>query len=50
MQDVALAMSTTGSAISRLESGRHVRPTLRTIERYAFAVGARVEIRVRQRA
>ena len=34
-------------AVSRLESGRYARPTLDTIEKYALAVGARVEIRVR---
>lgn len=45
--DVAARMLTTKSAISRLESGRHARPTLDTIEKYALAVRARVEIRVR---
>jgi hypothetical protein len=35
------------SAVSRLESGRYARPTQDTIEKYALAVGARVEIRVR---
>jgi predicted transcriptional regulator len=48
-EDVAARMWTTGSAISRLESGVHTRPTLRTIEKYAVAVGALVEIRVRIR-
>jgi transcriptional regulator with XRE-family HTH domain len=38
---------TTKSAVSRLESGRYARPTLDTVERYALAVGARLEIRVR---
>ena len=45
--DVAARMGTTASAISRLESGCCTRPTLRTMERYARAVGASVEIRVR---
>ena len=45
--EVAMRMWTTKSAVSRLESGRYARPTLDTIERYALAVGARVEIRVR---
>ena len=45
--DVAARMGTTKSAISRLESGRHSRPTLDTIAKYAQAVGARVDIRVR---
>ena len=46
-QEVAMRMWTTKSAVSRLESGRYARPTLGTVERYALAVGARVEIRVR---
>ena len=45
--EVAARMGTTKSAVSRLESGIRTRPTLRTIERYALAVGAIVEIRVR---
>ena len=47
--EVALRMLTTKSAVSRLESGVRTRPTLRTIQRYAFAVGARLEIGVRIR-
>ena len=47
--DVAARMATTKSAISRLESGMRTRPTLSTIEKYALAVGALVEIRVRTR-
>ena len=43
---VAARMRTTKSTISRLESGRCTRPTLRTVQRYALAVGASVEIRV----
>jgi hypothetical protein len=46
-QEVATRMWTTKSAVSRLESGLFARPTLNTIERYALAVSARVEIRVR---
>jgi DNA-binding XRE family transcriptional regulator len=46
-EEVAARMGSTRSAVSRLESGVGTRPTLRTIERYAFAAGARVEIRVR---
>jgi len=45
----AAYMATTKNAISRLESGARTRPTLSTIERYASAVGATVEIRVRTR-
>ena len=47
-EDVAARMGTTKSVVSRLESGVRSRPTLRTIERYALAVGASVEIRVRK--
>ena len=46
-REVAARMWTTKSAVSRLESGCYARPTLDTIEKYALAVGARVEIRVR---
>ena len=46
-QEVAMRMWTTNSAVSRLESGRYARPTLDTVEKYALAVVARVEIRVR---
>ena len=46
-QDVAFRMSTTRSAVARLENA-HTRPTLTTIEKYAFAVGASLEIRVRR--
>lgn len=45
-EDVALRMLTTKSAVCRLESGVRTRPTLRTIQRYALAVGARLEMRV----
>jgi predicted transcriptional regulator len=46
-EDVAARMSTTKSVVSRLESGRRTRPTLKTIQKYALAVGAQLEIRVR---
>ena len=48
-EEVTARMRTTKSAISRLENGARTRPTLRTIENYAYAVGAQVEIRVRTR-
>ena len=48
-EEVAVRMWTTKSAVSRLESGVCTRPTLSTIEKYAVAVGALVEIRVRTR-
>jgi ribosome-binding protein aMBF1 (putative translation factor) len=47
-EDIAARMGTTKSVVSRLESGVRTRPTMRTIERYAAAVGASVEIRVRK--
>ena len=46
-EEVAARMWTTKSVVSRLESGARTRPTLSTIEKYALAVGALVEIRVR---
>ena len=48
-EEVAARMRTTKSVVSRLESGVRTRPTLSTIEKYALAVGAPVEIRVRTR-
>ena len=48
-EEVAVRMWTTKSVVSRLESGVCTRPTLSTIEKYAVAVGALVEIRVRSR-
>jgi ribosome-binding protein aMBF1 (putative translation factor) len=48
-QDVADRMPSTRSVVSRLESGVHTRPTLPTIEKYARAVDAIIEIRVRTR-
>jgi transcriptional regulator with XRE-family HTH domain len=46
-QEVARKMWTTRSAICRLESGVGTRPNLSTIQKYALAVGPRVEVRVR---
>ena len=43
--DVAQRMGTTQSAIARLESGR-TSPTLRTLQRYAHAVGARLRVQI----
>lgn len=43
-REVARTMWTTQSAVSRLERGRATRPRLTTIEKYALAVGCRVEI------
>ena len=48
-EQVALRMWTAKSAVSRLESGRYARPTLDTIQKYALAVGASVEVCVRHR-
>ncbi|MBW6510944.1 MAG: helix-turn-helix domain-containing protein [Desulfuromonadaceae bacterium] len=42
---VALRMGTTQSVVARLESG-HPLPSLRSLQRYADAVGGRVEVRV----
>jgi ribosome-binding protein aMBF1 (putative translation factor) len=49
-EEVAARMWTTRSVVPRLESGVRTRPTLTTIEGYAVAVGATVEIRVRMLA
>ena len=45
--DVAARMGTTQSTIARLESGRSL-PSLRTLSRYAAAIGARAEVRLIQ--
>ncbi|MCB1037368.1 MAG: helix-turn-helix domain-containing protein [Acidobacteria bacterium] len=45
-QEVAEAMGTTKSAVSRLGSGGKHSPSVKTLERYARAVGCRVEIRL----
>ena len=41
---VALAMGTTQAAVARLEGGR-VKPSTRTLERFAKATGTRLRIR-----
>lgn len=43
--EVAERMGTTQSVIARLESGRRT-PSLRTLQRYAEAVGARAVVRI----
>lgn len=43
--ELAERMGTTESAICRLESGR-VKPSTRTLERYAHATGCRLSIRL----
>ena len=43
--DVAALMGTTQSAIARLEGGGRA-PSLRTVQRYAKAVGARAVVRI----
>jgi len=43
-EDVARELNTSQPAIARLESGRNY-PSLRTLHRYAHAVGAELEIR-----
>ena len=42
--DVAARMGTSQPAVARLESGR--KPTLKALERYAAAVGMKVEVRL----
>jgi transcriptional regulator with XRE-family HTH domain len=41
--EIASRMGTTESAVSRLESGR-IKPSTRTLERYAAATGHRLKI------
>ncbi|WP_038211853.1 helix-turn-helix transcriptional regulator [Xenophilus azovorans] len=43
--DVAAAMGTTQSTVARLEGGKAV-PSLRSVQRYAHAVGARAVLRI----
>ena len=43
--DVAARMGTTQSTVARLESGRR-QPSLRTVQRYARAVGCRAVVRI----
>lgn len=44
-EQVARRMGTTQSVVARLESG-HPLPSLRSLRRYALAVGSKVEIRL----
>lgn len=44
--DVAKLMGTTQSVIARIESGRSP-PSMRTVQRYAQAVGARAVLRIK---
>ena len=44
-EEVAQRMGTTQSTIARLESGKRP-PSLRTVQRYAAAVGARAVVRI----
>lgn len=43
--DVAARMGTTQSVVARIESGRNS-PNLKTLEKYARAVGTRVSVRL----
>ena len=47
--DVAALMGTTQSVIARLESGRRT-PSMRTVQRYADAVGGRAVVRIERLA
>lgn len=47
--DVAVRMGTTQSVIARLEGGKRT-PSLRTVQRYAQAVGARAVVRIESHA
>ena len=47
--DVAQRMGTTQSVIARLEGGKGV-PSMRTVQRYAKAVGARAVVRIEPQA
>jgi len=44
--DVAALMGTTQSVVARIESGRGT-PSLRTVQRFANAVGARAVVRMK---
>ncbi len=46
-EEVAVRMGTTQSTVARLESGKRP-PSLRTVQRYALAVGARAVVRLEQ--
>ncbi len=43
--DVARKMRTTQSVVARIESGRNP-PNLKTLERYASAVGRRIQVKL----
>lgn len=43
--DVAQRMGTTQSVVARLEGGRRI-PSMRTVQRYAQAVGGRAVVRI----
>ena len=43
--EVAQRMGTTQSVVARLESGKRM-PSLRTVQRYASAIGARARVRL----
>lgn len=45
--DVAQRMGTTQSAVARMESGRAL-PSLRTVERFAQAVGGKLRLHIEQ--
>ena len=47
--DVAQRMGTTQSVIARLEGGKRI-PSMRTVQRYAEAVGARAVVRIEPQA
>ncbi len=48
-EQVAAIMGTTQSAVARIESGRPL-PSIRTLMRYAAAVGRKLEIRLQKAA
>lgn len=45
--EVAERMGTTQSVVARLEAGQSL-PSLRTVQRYAHAIGARAVVRIEQ--
>ena len=47
--EVAQRMGTTQSAVARMESGKRL-PSMRTVERFAEAVGGHLVFRIEQRA
>ena len=47
--DVAARMGTTQSVVARIESGRGT-PSMRTVQRFASAVGARAVLRIESQA